>query len=240
MNQILITQKLYVTPEIKRKRSFYKIYFLLSLFCAVLLFSFYIYAEYDRNRSEEVGKTLRNNTNFDQMLNEEENRLWIFVLGEEGNSIDETYILQEEMQEQMQPQIQYSEGEPYYPIATISIPKINVNEVVLSRTSDELLKISPTKFRGPDPNEIGNLCIVGHNYRNTKFFSKVPTLEIGDALELTDSKGRTVTYQMYSKYEVSPEDRECLLQETNGKREITLITCTNDGNLRVIAKFREK
>lgn len=35
--------------------------------------------------------------------------------------------------------------------------------------TEALLKISPTKFWGADPNEVGNFCIVGHNYRNTRF-----------------------------------------------------------------------
>ena len=30
MNQILVTEKLYVTPELKRKKKMYKLYFLIS------------------------------------------------------------------------------------------------------------------------------------------------------------------------------------------------------------------
>ena len=58
MNQILVTEKLYVTPEIKRKKLIYKIEFFLSVFLICLLFSYYIYAEYDRNRSEQVSKEI--------------------------------------------------------------------------------------------------------------------------------------------------------------------------------------
>ncbi len=64
-------------------------------------------------------------------------------------------------------------GDKYYTIGAIEIPKINLSYGILNKTTDEILKLSPTKFWGPDPNKIGNLCIVGHNYRNTKFFSKV-------------------------------------------------------------------
>ena len=32
---------------------------------------------------------------------------------------------------------------------------------------------------------LGNYCIVGHNYRNSKFFSKVPTLQNGDIIRIT-------------------------------------------------------
>ena len=48
MNQILITEKLYITPELKRKKKLYKIDFIVSIFLLCLLFSYYIYAEYDK------------------------------------------------------------------------------------------------------------------------------------------------------------------------------------------------
>ena len=54
MNQILVTEKVYVTPELKRKKKIYKILFILSIFSIISLFSVYIYAEYDRNRDESI------------------------------------------------------------------------------------------------------------------------------------------------------------------------------------------
>ena len=62
----------------------------------------------------------------------------------------------------------------------------------------------------------------------------------GNIIELTDTKeGRTVEYVVYDKYVVDPSDVSCTSQRTNGLREITLITCTNDGKKRVIIKARE-
>ena len=58
MNQILVTEKLYITPELKRKKNIYKIRFFLSIFLICLLCSYYIYAENDRNKSEEVSKQI--------------------------------------------------------------------------------------------------------------------------------------------------------------------------------------
>ena len=58
MNQILVTERLYITPELKRKKRMYKIRFFLSVFLICVLFSYYIYAENDRNKSEEVGQQL--------------------------------------------------------------------------------------------------------------------------------------------------------------------------------------
>lgn len=246
MNQILVTEKLYVTPEVKRKKNFYRIEFFLSVFLVCLLFSFYIYAEYDRNKSEEAGKQIlsdvsfyiSNNSNADDTTIKIEENVLMIVLEEDEPA---TVITPEPEPVQIyQPEIKYSEGEPYYTVATIYIPKINVNYAVFSRTSDALLKMSPTKFWGPEPNEVGNFCIVGHNYHDTRFFSKVPSLEHGDTVELTDTAtGRTLTYALYDKYTVEPDDVSCTTQHTNGKKEVTLITCTWDSQKRVIAKFRE-
>ena len=105
--------------------------------------------------------------------------------------------------------------------------------------TEELLKISLTKFWGPEANEVGNYCIVGHNYRNTKFFSKISTLEIGDIIEITDLSGKTIKYKVYDQYVVEPTDVECTSQHTNGRREVTLITCTTDSKHRTIIKATE-
>ena len=101
-----------------------------------------------------------------------------------------------------------------------------------------MLKIAPCKFHGPNPNEVGNLCIAGHNYRNSKFFSKVPNLQLGDTIEITDLSGRMLTYTVYDKFIVNPDELACTSQLTNGKKEITLITCTNDNKQRHIIKAR--
>lgn len=264
MNQILTTQKIYVTPELKRKRTFYKFHFFLSVFLVCVLFSLYIYAEYDRNKNEEISKEILADVKLPEIRHEEpvvkdetstirkEDNI-ILVALDPVEDIDITIIEEEpiiipEPEPEPEPQnIKYSNaGEEYFPVATIKIPKINVEYAVLNKTSDTLLKISPTRFWGPDmdkgvfdANEVGNFCIVGHNYRNSKFFSKVPTLGKGDTIQLTDMKGRTVTYALYDMYIVDQTNVACTDQYTEGRREVTLITCTNDSKARVVAKFKE-
>ena len=58
MNQILIDQKLYVTPEMKKKKKVFKFEFFLSVFLLCALSSYAIYAEYDRNKSEQVSQEI--------------------------------------------------------------------------------------------------------------------------------------------------------------------------------------
>ena len=136
-------------------------------------------------------------------------------------------------------------GYKYSTIASISIPKINVNYPILQgetgsdAETEELLKLSPCKFHGPQPNEVGNFCIVGHNYRDNRFFSKVKNLVVGDTIQITDLSKRTITYQVYDKHTVDPNDTKDTTQWTGGKKEVTLITCTDDSSLRIIVKCKE-
>ncbi len=234
MNQILVTKKLYVTPELKRKKKVYKFEFFLSVFFVCILVSACIYAEYDRNKSEEVSQEILANLDIPEDTNVTDDNVLVVVLDDNPKqNINNAKI-------ETTPN-----GYQYKTIATINIPKINVKYPVIDGLTDsveeteDLLKISPTKFWGSDPNKIGNFCIVGHNYRNTRFFSKVPTLENGDKIELTDLSGKTLQYVIYNKYEVEPTDVSCTTQRTGGKKEVTLITCTDDSKHRVVVKARE-
>lgn len=242
MNQILICEKLYVTPEVKRKRKIFKFEFLLSIFLLCALSSYAIYAEYDRNKSEQVSKEILEGIEFQSGTEIVEEEITVVILNAVSEEeVSQVHIIQTEQPIDV-PEEQKSvasDGTVYFTIGVINIPSINVNYPILSTWSDALLKISPCKFKGPNPNEVGNLCIAGHNYRNSKFFSKVPNMQLGDTIEITDLGGNTVVYAIYDKYIVSPEEGECTSQMTNGKREITLITCTNDNKQRHIIKARE-
>lgn len=131
-----------------------------------------------------------------------------------------------------------SKGEKYRVAGQINIPKIGVNYPIVYETSDEYLKIAPTKLFGPDINQPGNVCIVGHNYKNEQFFSRLSELENNDKINLLDNKGKRVSYLVYDKYEVLETDLSCTNQNTNGKIEATLITCTNKKNNRLVVKCR--
>lgn len=245
MNQILITKKLYITPELKRKKKIYKFYFFLSVFLVFTLISFYIYAEVDRNKSEETSQAILDEFNQEVDTTTADSNVLIAVLNDNSEDSENTPVENQPQKTANNSKVQTtSDGFNYTTIATINIPKINVSYPILDGQTDSveeteaLLKISPTKFWGPEPNEVGNFCIVGHNYRNTRFFSKVPTLENGDIIQITDESGKTIEYSVYDKYQVVPEDVSCTSQLTDGKKEITLITCTNDSQMRVIVKAR--
>ena len=128
----------------------------------------------------------------------------------------------------------------YDVIAKLEIPKINLETYVLKTYSEEALKISVVKFWGADPNREGNFCIAGHNFKNNNMFKNLKKLEIGYNLFVTDEDGQKIEYEIYDVYKVLPENVECLSQETNGEKQVTLITCTNDSKERIIIKARER
>ena len=245
MNQILVTKKLYVTPELKRKKKIYKLDFFLSIFLVCILISMYIYAEYDRSKSEEFSQEILAS----EEIGQEDDTVipddaLVVVLSNDSTVVGSDNQTDEQQQIAADTTIKEGSvnGVKYTNIATINIPKLDKSFPVLQgdlSQIESLLKISPCKFWGGEPNEVGNFCIVGHNYRNDKFFSKVPSLVVGDTITLTDSSKRTLTYEVYDKYTVEPEDVSCTSQLTNGKKEVTLITCTDDSRLRVIVRTRE-
>lgn len=252
MNQILISETLYVTPEIKRKKIIYKINFFIAIILMIVLFGYYAYAEYSRYKDQEESKQILESLSFN-INNKADGNITLsddtvrVVLNEEYVE-DEQNIVKTSRTPEEEAKIKSlieagtkvaPSGDNYYSIGVISIPKIDLNYAILNKTTEELLKMSPTKFWGPDPNEIGNLCIAGHNYRNNLFFSKVPQLQKGDIIEIKDLLGNIIQYSIYDKFIVRPEDTSSTSQYTDGKREITLITCTNDSVDRIIIKARE-
>lgn len=133
-----------------------------------------------------------------------------------------------------------SNGKQYETIATLNIPSLGIKYPILSTTSESLLKVALNKYWGGNPNEPGNLCILGHNYENTKFFSKLPNIKMGDIVQITDLEGKTLDYTVYETDIIDPYDNSCTSQLTDGHTEITLITCYNKGAQRFIAKARAK
>lgn len=249
MNQILVTEKLYVTPELKRKKRIYKIELFLSVFLICLLFSYYIYAEYDRNKSEEVSKEIlaEIKEQVDTTVKKDENDKIVVILEVPGTQEDNEDKTENQNNNQTKTNntkidtktYTSKDGVKYTTEAIIKIPKINVEYPVLSATSDALLFVSLNKYWGPQPNEVGNYCIVGHYYENGKMFGKLHKLKNGDKAELTDLSGNTLKYQVYNKYVVEPTDTRCTSQLTDGRKELTLITCTNGGKQRLVVKLRQ-
>ena len=131
----------------------------------------------------------------------------------------------------------------YDVIGTIEIPATDIEYPILSDEQASInslnvaiIKLYPSTI---ELNEVGNTVLAGHNYRNGTFFSNNKRLENGDKIYITDLSGRTVTYEVYRKYETSTSDSEYMNRDTEGKREISLTTCTDDTSKRLIIWARE-
>ena len=124
-------------------------------------------------------------------------------------------------------------------IGLIEIPSINISYPILSESSEELLKISVCKFSGPLPNRIGNLCIAGHNYKNSLMFSKLKDLNINDSIFITDLNNVKLEYSIFEKYIVKENNLNCT--NTTNNIELTLITCNDYNNKeRIVIKAKVK
>ena len=124
-------------------------------------------------------------------------------------------------------------------IGLIEIPKINISYPILENINEKLLKVSVCKFSGPFPNRMGNLCIAGHNYKNTLMFSKLYMLDINDSIYITDLNSAKLEYIVYDKFKVKENNLQCTANSKN--IEITLITCNNNNNSeRIVIKAKVK
>ena len=121
-------------------------------------------------------------------------------------------------------------------IGYITIPKTNVKLPILEDTTPKALETSVAVLYPSNPqlNEPGNTVIIGHNYRNGKLFSNNKKLSVGDKVMIKDISGRELTYIIYQKFETSPNDASFYNRNTNGVPEITLSTCTDDSQKRII------
>ena len=122
-------------------------------------------------------------------------------------------------------------------------PNININELISQGTGngESSEKVTPSSIEssvailyGPGLNQIGNTVIVGHNYRNGTMFSNNKNLVSGDKIYITDKTGTEVMYTVYKKYETTAQDFNYATRDVNGRREISLSTCTDDSSKRLI------
>ena len=104
---------------------------------------------------------------------------------------------------------------------TIEIPKINLYYPVFS------------------PKVFGNICIAGHNYDNSMFFSNLSLLNIDDEIYLYDTDNKKYIYKIFKTYEVVPSDLSPVFEFEYNSKELTLITCNNLNSNRLIVKSKQ-
>ena len=214
MNQILVNgnnkQDNYLYGHKNNKNSIYKTLFILSIFLLFISVIFLFFKLYKNSNNERISQKLNASYSVSTLYSK--------------NIISNNIII--------------DNSEPFV-IGIIKIDKINVNYSILSISNNELLDISVCRFAGPMPNEIGNLCIAGHNYVDYKFFSRLNELIIGDIITIYDLNGNNINYKIYDKYETTSDNTSCTFQETNGLKLVTLITCNNVNGKRLVIHAKE-
>ncbi len=127
-------------------------------------------------------------------------------------------------------------------IGYIKIPETGIELPILDEISPEALNKSVVALYPSNPqdqlNQPGNVVIIGHNYRNGKFFSNNYKLSVGDKIYIKDISGVQLEYTIYKKFETTPEDTSFYNRDTNGAVEVTLSTCTDDSSARTIILAR--
>lgn len=117
----------------------------------------------------------------------------------------------------------------YDTFGELRIPAINLNQKVISSVTADAIEISSAYLYSTDGfNRPGNTVIIGHNYRNGELFSNVTKLKIGDKIYLKTNGQDEIEYTIYKIFETSSSDASFYNRDTQGKREITLSTCTDD------------
>ena len=123
-------------------------------------------------------------------------------------------------------------------VGTIEIPSTKIKYPILQDLSKSSIEngiaVMYTTTPNNELNKPGNVVLAGHNYRDGTFFSNNKKLEEGDKIYITDNSGEKVTYVIYNTYVTTPEDFDYATRPTEGRREISLTTCTDDVKSRLI------
>lgn len=204
-----------LNTKLKKKRkldkNFFKFQFTISIVISFILICVIIYYIFSLQKKEKISSNLIGNYNIYKLY---------------SDYSQEDYVEGEEQ----------SENEIF---GIIEIPKINMRYPIFSHLSEELLKISPCKFSGESPKINGNICIAGHNYNNSMFFSNLSLLTKNDKIYLYDNSNNKYVYTVFNLYEVKESDLSPIFDYNQSSKELTLITCNNINQNRLIIKARQ-
>lgn len=209
MNQILITKKNIFFYKNSKNKKIYLIIFIISISICTIILFYLLYSFFSKLKQKEKTNILKSKYNISTLY---------------SSNIKYTSL-------KLSSDISI--------IGLIEIPKINISYPILENINEKLLKVSVCKFSGPFPNRMGNLCIAGHNYKNTLMFSKLYMLDINDSIYITDLNSAKLEYIVYDKFKVKENNLQCTANSKN--IEITLITCNNNNNSeRIVIKAKVK
>ena len=217
MNQILLNgpNNFKDFPK-KSKLNKMKYTFFISISIIIFLIIFYIFLKYNSLKNTKISQSIQS-------------KFEIKKLYSSANSYNAQILNTDNVSNYYEP----------FVIGLIKIEKIDLVYPILSSISEDLLEIAPCRFYGPMPNNVGNMCIAGHNFANQTHFAKLHLLKEEDTIQIYDLDGNVVNYSIYQKSEINADDTSCLSQETSSQKEITLLTCNTIKGTRIVIKAKE-
>ncbi len=234
MNQILFTGK---NQNILKVYKFV-LYFSIIIICISCFFiTFFVIQrqnkKYISNRISNNYETLKlyaNSHNFDNFKNIDDS-----MEISDPNNVDKNNINNTNNTNSANNLATNSENINYI-IGNINIPTLDLNLPFFSFLDDSYLAIAPCRFFGDMPPSYGNLCIAGHNYDNDEFFSNLYKLKKDDQIIIYDNLDHQYLYKVYDIFEVKENDLSPVYNFDNTKQTLTLFTCNNLNNNRLIVK----
>lgn len=131
------------------------------------------------------------------------------------------------------------ENEEIYGI--IEIPDIDVKYAIVEGTEKSNLRTAVGHMTETvEAGETGNCVIAGHRggYYGT-FFQNIDKLETDAEIKVTDLENNTYTYYVYEQKWIAPNDWS-EIADISGEKTLTLLSCEEDGELRIIVRARIK
>lgn len=120
-------------------------------------------------------------------------------------------------------------GEKY--VGILSVPSLNIKLPINEKWSYEQLKKTPCVYSG-NVGEAG-FVIAAHNY--STHFGKIKYLRKGDEIIYKGVNGSTFSYKVESVENLLPTQVESVISK---EYELTLFTCTFNGQARVVARCK--
>ena len=212
--------------------------FLLIIFVIAILsgLGYLIYKYYQKYKINDVSSDYLNGV-FDTYIND--------IVPDDEDEVDETNAVKEQTGTG-------SEGtrgintdalsyRGYRVEGKLEMPSVKLQYPVLEEMKNiNELEISVAIQYGVGLNKVGNTVIIGHNYRSGLFFGSNKKMNIGDSIFITDSAtGKRIEYKIYNKYTTEENDTSFYNRNTNGKREVSLVTCMSNNNYRLVILARE-
>lgn len=117
----------------------------------------------------------------------------------------------------------------------IAIPSVNILLPIVEGVTNQSLSVGAGTMKPNQEMGKGNYALASHNMNDYKtLFSPLLNIKTGAKIYLTNGS-KTFVYQVDRKEYIDPSHVE-VIDDEKGKNEITLITCSMDGNQRLLVQ----